>query len=115
MSASKLYRLAENEVSRTLERLPEEVRASAEACQIILDDGQEDTGLLGLFEGNSLLDPPAADPEEMPCITLFLVNLWEFTDREDRVYRREVRKTLLHELGHYFGWNEEEIEALGLA
>ncbi len=50
----------------------------------------------------------------MPCITLFLQNLWEFAGEQDRPYRREVRKTFLHELGHYLGWDEEEIEALGL-
>ena len=115
MPGSKLHRLAENEVARTLGRLPPKVRAATEACQIILDDGQDATDLLGLFEGNSLLDPPPADPEEMPHITLLLVNLWEFAGHDDRLFRREVRTTLLHELGHYLGWGEEQIEALGLA
>lgn len=114
MSAPKLLRLAENEIRRTLHKLPPDIRAAAEECQVIFDDGEDDDGLLGVFEGNSRLDPPPADPVDMPCITLFLQNLWEFAGKQDRPYRREVRKTFLHELGHYLGWDEEEIEALGL-
>ena len=31
------------------------------------------------------------------------------------MFLREVRITYLHELGHYFGWDEEQITNVGLA
>jgi len=30
------------------------------------------------------------------------------------VYREEVRVTYLHELGHYLGWDEDDLTARGL-
>jgi predicted Zn-dependent protease with MMP-like domain len=30
------------------------------------------------------------------------------------VFRDEVRLTYLHELGHYLGWDEDELAARGL-
>ncbi len=49
MSAPKLLRLAENEIQRTLHKLPPDIRATAEECQVIFDDGADDDGLLGVF------------------------------------------------------------------
>ena len=77
------------------------------------DDLEPD--LLGLFEGSSRLDPQAETPDQLPHIRLFLDNLWDFAERDPAVYRDEVRTTLLHELGHYLGLDEEDVEALGLA
>lgn len=114
MARQKLQRLAANEVQRTLDKLPPDLRASAQECQILLEDEGEETDLLGLFEGNNRLEPPPAGPEDMPRVTLFLLNLWDFCGQDERCYRREVRKTLLHELGHYLGWDEAQVAELGL-
>lgn len=105
-----------------MERLPKEVREAAAECFISYEDiaeaAEEDDGLpddlLGLFEGYSRLDPLPSGPEDMPRIRLFLDHLWEYSDENERTYRREVRITYLHELGHYLGWSEEEVDALGL-
>ena len=51
----------------------------------------------------------------MPRIRLFLDNLWEDCDRDLETFRDEVRITLLHELGHYLGLDEDQVAALGLA
>jgi predicted Zn-dependent protease with MMP-like domain len=50
----------------------------------------------------------------MPRIRLFLDSLWESVEQDEETFRHEVRITFLHELGHYLGWEEEEIEAYGL-
>jgi predicted Zn-dependent protease with MMP-like domain len=122
MPRPKLLRLAEAEVERTIEKLPAEVRDAAAECVVTFEDiadavSEDDTladDLLGLFEGLSRLDPLPAGPADMPRIRLFLDNLWDFAGQDEREYRREVRITWLHELGHYLGWGEEEVEALGL-
>ena len=122
MPHPKLLRLAETEVQRALSKLPPDVQSAAGECAVwyedmeeaIADDASITDDLLGLFEGLSRLDPLPAGPEDMPRIRLFLDNLWDYAGREERQYRREVRITWLHELGHYLGWGEEEVEALGL-
>ena len=122
MPSRKLLTLAENEVERVLAKLPADVRAAAGECPVWYEEMEEalETGedvpedVLGLFEGNSRLDPPPADPESMPRIRLFLDSLWDFAEADERIYRKEVRTTYLHELGHYLGWDEEQVAALGL-
>jgi predicted Zn-dependent protease with MMP-like domain len=122
MPRAKQLRLAEAELQRTMEKLPPDVRDAAGECVVTFEDiadalAEDETladDLLGLFEGYSRLDPLPAGPGDMPRIRLFLDNLWDFAGNDEREFRREVRITWLHELGHYLGWGEEEVEALGL-
>ncbi|QIF05677.1 metallopeptidase family protein [Roseimicrobium sp. ORNL1] len=122
MPHPKLLRLAETEVERARGQLPEEVRAASEECLVTYEDIEDaleeddelPDDLLGLFEGYNRMDPLPAGPADMPRIRLFLDNLWDYASGDEHQYRKEVRVTWLHELGHYLGWGEEEIEALGL-
>ncbi|MCE9518354.1 MAG: metallopeptidase family protein [Verrucomicrobia bacterium] len=119
---AKLLRLAETEVARAQSRLPADVRAAADECAVqfeTIDDSLDadeslDDDLLGLFEGMNRLDPLPSGPDDRPRIRLFLDNLWDYSDGDELMFRREVRTTYLHELGHYLGWDEAQIEALGL-
>jgi predicted Zn-dependent protease with MMP-like domain len=123
MTFARLESIASRVVRDTLGALPPLLRAEAETCRIELaemaaavqieDDLPDD--LLGLFEGNARCDPLPASPEEMPRIRLFLDNLWEDCDHNLETFRDEVRITLLHELGHYLGLDEDQVTALGLA
>jgi predicted Zn-dependent protease with MMP-like domain len=45
-------------------------------------------------------------------ITLYQRNLERIAQTEDEL-RHEIRQTLIHELGHYFGMNEAEIRRAG--
>lgn len=118
----KLLRLAETEVARAQGRLPAEVREAAGECAVLyetIDDTRDadepvQDDLLGLFEGLNRLDPAPSELGDMPRIRLFLDNLWDYAGGNELMYRREVRKTFLHELGHYLGWDEEQIAELGL-
>ncbi|MFH1477797.1 MAG: metallopeptidase family protein [Verrucomicrobiota bacterium] len=110
-----------DETAAVLQALPPDVKRRAEAVPIVFEkrpsrafiaDGiEEDT--LGLFLGPSALDDPCATP--LPAqISLFLENIWDAADGEERPFRKEIRKTLLHELGHSLGWEEAELEARNL-
>jgi predicted Zn-dependent protease with MMP-like domain len=113
--------IARQVVARVLASLPENLRHEAEQCRLELCDRRAcvdealEEDLLGLFEGNARHDPPPQEPEELPRIRLFLDNLWDFAEGDVQVYREEVRTTLLHELGHFLGLDEDGVEALGLA
>ena len=107
-------RLGRQEIHRVLTALPEEIRDAAGRCAILLATRDVDDGLFGLFEGNALSDGEPMSAEELPRITLFLDTLWDETDADPRLYREEVATTLLHELGHYLGLDEEEVAERGL-
>jgi predicted Zn-dependent protease with MMP-like domain len=69
--------------------------------------------ILGLFVG----DPHGApgDPQALPTqILLFLENILDYAEGDEAIFRDEVKLTYLHELGHFFGWDEEEVAARGL-
>lgn len=118
MPQLKLLRLAETEVHRIVEQLPKSVRAAAEECYVsyedIHDDSDSSKDLMGLFEGLNRMDPEPGTPEDMPLIRLFLDNIYDYAESDEQEFCREVRITYLHELGHYLGWDEEQVEALGL-
>jgi predicted Zn-dependent protease with MMP-like domain len=115
-----LLGLAQHEVRATLAALPEPLRQRAAPlpvlCEphpnaaILADDYDPD--LLGLFIG-----PPLAEPDSSPLppqIILFLENLWDFAEGDEQIFREEVRTTYLHELGHYLGLDEIDLEERGL-
>lgn len=74
-----------------------------------------DPRALGLFEGLEHGRLAAGDLATAPTrIVLFYANLLaSFPEREQLA--DEVEITLLHEIGHYFGLDEDEVERLGLA
>ena len=123
MRFERLQSIASSVVKGTLASLPPVIRDEAEACTIefaemdaLLDvEADLDPDLLGLFEGNARCDPPPAAPDEMPRIRLFLDNLWDYAGRDRAAFREEVRITLLHELGHYLGLDEDQVAQMGLA
>ncbi|MES2594939.1 MAG: metallopeptidase family protein [Verrucomicrobiota bacterium] len=123
MSPAHLEDIAAAVIEKTLLRLPEAIRTAAEACLIetVLmaeavrqePDLEEDT--LGLFEGQSHeAGEFASGPQDLPRIRLFLDNIWDYADQDRETFREEVRVTLLHELGHYLGLDEDRVEELGL-
>ena len=117
---SSLLRIAQEEVRTTLDALPAQLRSQAAPLPvsyepvpnegILADDYDPD--LLGLFIG-----PPLAEPEASPLpaqIILFIENIWDFAGEDEEIFREEVRTTYLHELGHYLGLDEIDLEERGL-
>ena len=112
---------AQAEVESVLRSLPGTVRVEArqlpvtcEHCPnaaLIADGIEADT--LGLFVGAAYGE--AAAPSPIPSqIILFLDNLWDQSEADEGDFRREVRTTFLHELGHYLGWDEDDLMERGL-
>ncbi len=111
--------LARAEIAAVLQSFPPDIASHAEGVPVFLDEtpfgDDPDDDLLGLFEGMSLRDGTPAEPADLPRITLFTSRLAEYADGDDQEFRHEVRTTYLHEIGHYLGWDEDEVEARGLA
>ncbi len=119
---SHLAALAEAEVRRTLHKLPARLKRQAEGLPVtyephpnaaLLADGFE-PDLLGLFVGASFGESEFGPADVPPQVILFLENLWDYAEGDDEIYREEVRITYLHELGHFLGLDEGDLEDRGL-
>ena len=75
----------------------------------------EDELLLGLYQGTPLTERHVEDNGRLPdAITLFKEDIEDVSESREQLVE-EVRVTLLHELGHYFGLDEDDLERLGYA
>ena len=119
---SRLTQIAADTVAATQRRLPREIRPLARAVPVhyealphpsLLAEGFE-SDILGLFTGSAHGTELAQDQPAPPEILLYLENLWDFAEGDVEVFREESRLTYLHELGHYLGWDEDELTARGL-
>lgn len=118
----ELRQTADQVVAAARKRLPAEVRAAAAAVPVcyepypndaILDEGWE-PDILGLFIGHAHGGELGEGQPLPPQILLFLENIWDYAEGDMEIYRDEVRLTYLHELGHYLGWDEDEVAERGL-
>ena len=80
---------------------------------MIRDDGLE-PDLLGLFVGASRAESVEGGDPLPPQILLFVDNIWDFAEGDEASFREEVRVTFFHELGHYLGLAEGDLEIRGL-
>ncbi|MCY3022896.1 MAG: metallopeptidase family protein [Planctomycetota bacterium] len=81
----------------------------------LLDDlgVPEDEDLFGLYEGPSLTEQNASDPPELPPrIILYFEPLLDACETEEELIH-EIQATVLHEIGHFFGLDEERLAELG--
>ena len=111
----------EEMVVQCYERLPEGLLGYLQNLDIVVEEwpseelltetGSAD-GLLGLFEGVSRLERGDDMPFWPDKITLFQRPIEEICGSRDEVVE-EVRKTLLHEVGHYLGMDEDYLDRLG--
>ncbi len=108
-------------VERAVETLPEEYTKYFSNITIIVEDypGSEETKrlnrggglLLGLFSGvpyphkGGFFDIPYPLPDK---ITLFQKNIETICSSEKDLIE-EIQKTLVHEVGHYFGLSERDL------
>lgn len=69
--------------------------------------------LLGLFDGLSIVERANGYDDDIPDVITVFKGPHErcFDSREEIV--EEVGKTIIHELGHYFGLNEDQLAAMG--
>ncbi len=121
-------RMDENEVrdvyDAVLEEFPPEMRNIAQEVPVLVEDLPSDELLesaggrlhpliLGLYEGTPLDEKSSMTPSpETDRIILFRRNIAKIShSREDM--RRELRQTLIHEIGHHFGLDDEELEERG--
>jgi predicted Zn-dependent protease with MMP-like domain len=103
-------------VEQSLAELPEAFRVKIKNAAIIIEDTPpqepgQGTLLLGLFHGVPRTSKSVFSATPPDHIYLYQRNI-EAVGGTDKEIKRQVRDTLLHELGHYFGLNEEELRGI---
>jgi predicted Zn-dependent protease with MMP-like domain len=108
-----------NVAEEALDSLPEEFRSHIQNVAILVEDfpphqsplqpGHQRRLLLGIFHGvpatkKSVFDLPIGPAH----IVLYKKNIEAVCSSEAEV-RHQIRQTLIHELGHYFGMTEEQL------
>jgi predicted Zn-dependent protease with MMP-like domain len=95
----------EDHVQRALDSLPPELaRGLRNVAVVVEDEHPDEPELLGLFEDGGDYMPDK--------VTIYRLPLEEsFPDPAE--LEREIRITVLHELAHYFGIEEDRLSELG--
>jgi predicted Zn-dependent protease with MMP-like domain len=103
----------EDHVRAALDELPPHLaKALKNVAVVIEDENRDDPDLFGLYHGVPLPergDMSGSLPDKISIYRLPLED--SFPDPEE--LREEIRITVLHELAHYFGLDEERIAELG--
>ena len=100
-------------VRAALDELPSEIAAGLRNVAVVVEEeNAEDPDLYGLFEGVPLTEggPDAGDLPNRIAIYRRPLEA-DFPDEDELRY--EIRITVLHELGHYFGLDEDRLAELG--
>jgi predicted Zn-dependent protease with MMP-like domain len=103
----------DDHVRAALDELPPDLAAALENVAVVVEDeNPDDPDLLGLYHGVPL--PERGDMAGMlpDKISIYQIPLQESFPEPDDL-REEIRITVLHELAHYFGLDEEQIARFG--
>lgn len=118
MSREEFNRL----VGEALDSLPAEFRHRIENVAVLVEDrpaqeppsasGQPKRILLGIFHGVPLTQRSSFQTFVAPSeIVLYQKNIEAVCANDDQV-REQIRRTVIHEFGHYFGMTEEQLKGV---
>ena len=111
MGWPKLLKIAEAEVAATISDLPDQVRNALREVPVLLEKKPSPQDVADGVEPDTL---GYFDEDPVVRIRLWLENIRDYAEEEDLSFADEVRITLLHEIGHVLGWDEDDVEERGL-
>lgn len=101
-------------VSDALDAIPPQLAAAIDNVVVLVQDHHpEDPDLLGLYEGIALTERDSFYAGALPdTITIYREPLLEMCSSEQEVVD-EVTITVIHEIAHHFGIDDERLHQLG--
>lgn len=99
-------------VATELDRLPDWLTEAVDNVVVMIEDRHPE-GLLGLWEGYALTDRAQYGFGELPDrVTLYRLELCDMVaDRAELI--DEIHVTLVHELAHHLGLDDDQLHELG--
>lgn len=103
----------EDFVVDALDGVPEELAELMDNVVVVVDHDTPPGGLLGVYEGIPLTERDEYGALAAPdCITIFRQSICASCTTEAEV-RDEVKATVIHEVGHHFGIDDDRLHELG--
>lgn len=100
-------------VDAALDTIPEHLVAMMDNVAVIVADEGEDPDILGLYDGVPLTERDDYGGLVLPDrIFIYRLPLCAMCATEDELVR-EVRVTVIHEIAHHFGIDDDRLDELG--
>jgi predicted Zn-dependent protease with MMP-like domain len=101
-------------VEQALDEIPDEIAAQVHNVIVLVEDDppDDDPDLLGIYDGVSLTERTADHADLPDRITIFRNPLLELCETPEELVR-EVRITVVHEIAHHFGIDDDRLHDLG--
>lgn len=96
-----------------MQRLVIDIEQSPDEAVLAGLDINDPTELLGLYQGTPLTDRSVEQVPAMPDRVIIYQRNIEAACNSHEELIAEIRATVLHEVGHHFGLDEDELESLG--
>jgi predicted Zn-dependent protease with MMP-like domain len=109
--------LFEELVAEALDTVPEELTRLIDNCVVLVEDEapEDDPHLLGLYDGVPLTERDSTYVLAVPDrITIFRNPTLAMCESEEQIVE-EVRITVVHEIAHHFGIDDDRLHELGYA
>jgi predicted Zn-dependent protease with MMP-like domain len=101
----------EEHVQAALDDLPPEIAQALENVAVVVEDeNPEEPDIFGWYDG---LGPGPDHAGALPDRIVIYRRPLEQAFADPRELEREIRITVLHEVGHFFGLDEDRIRELG--
>jgi predicted Zn-dependent protease with MMP-like domain len=97
-------------VTRAVRRIPPRFRARIQNVAIVVEQEPPEPGLLGLYQGRPLTERSVQDSFSMPDRISIYQGPHERMARSRGHLEELVWETVWHEVAHYFGLDEAEVE-----
>jgi predicted Zn-dependent protease with MMP-like domain len=102
-------------VADALDSLPEDLGRAMQNVAVVVEDEPPEDGLFGLYEGTPLTEREDYGGLAVPdVITIYRDPICAFAMSEAEVVD-EVRTTVIHEIAHHFGIDDDRLDELGWA
>jgi predicted Zn-dependent protease with MMP-like domain len=101
------------EFSQFLEEVPVEVRDRPSASQLRSLSMRHGGLLLGLYVGRPRTHRSVEESAHLPDVIYIFQEPIEAVCNREQELVEQVRKTVLHEIGHHFGMDERQLDELG--
>jgi len=108
----------EQVIERTLDELPQRFRELLVNVEILVDEvNPEEPDIYGLYEGIPLTERMTGSMDlQLPDrVWIYRGPLSEDFGHDAELLATEIRVTVLHELAHYFGIDDDRLDELGWA
>jgi predicted Zn-dependent protease with MMP-like domain len=106
-------------IGEALDALPDWAHARIDNLRIVVEEwpspeqDPDNEGLLGLYDGIALPDRGLDYVDVMPDTIWIYRQPHLALGLQDDELREEIRRTLLHELAHYFGLDDDYLDEIG--